>query len=68
MSKHKAKRIGNGLYIYRGFKIQRQPSEGLLGYARYVWEAEDEFGCGFTHASTLSYCKFQIDEELDKQR
>ena len=63
---YRAKRIGNGRYLYRGYEIQRYPSEGLLPGSKYIWEASDEYGCGFAHSSTLGYCKQQIDEELAK--
>ena len=66
MTKYRARRISSGRYIYRGYNIQRHPADGLLGNARYIWEAEDQYGCGFAHASTLNYCKYQIDKELDK--
>ena len=61
-----AKRIRSGHYIYRGYEIRKYPAEGLLGKARYIWEAVDEYNCGFAHSSTLGYCKQCIDEELDK--
>ena len=48
-----AKKISKGHYIYRGYEIRKYPAEGLLGNARYIWEAVDEYNCGFAHASTL---------------
>lgn len=61
-----ARRISRGHYIYRGYEIRKYPAEGLLGKARYIWEAVDEYNCGFAHTSTLGGCKKQIDKELDK--
>lgn len=68
MTKYRAKRISAGHYLYRGYDIKRYPSEGMLGKAKYIWEAEDEYKCGFAHASTLSYCKHLIDEEFSKDK
>lgn len=54
---HRAKRLGMGHYVYRGFKVDHIPTIG--------WEAVDEFGCGFAHAGTLSGVKALINLELD---
>ena len=54
---HRAKRLGMGHYIYRGFNVDHIPAIG--------WEAVDELGCGFAHAGTLSGVKALIDWELD---
>ena len=56
-SSHRAKRLGMGHYVYRGFKVDHIPTIG--------WEAVDEFGCGFAHAGTLSGVKALINWELD---
>ena len=53
---HRAKRLGMGHYVYRGFKVNNIYPLG--------WEAVDEFGCGFAHAGTLSGAKALIDWEL----
>ena len=62
---YKAKRVGDGTYMYRGIKIQRYKNEGFLPGYKYVWEAVDENGCGFAHSGTLSLTKKLIDEELN---
>lgn len=65
MKNYRAKRIRKWLYEYRGFQIE------CLGYyppeGRVVWEAVDEYGCGFAHAFSLKECKMWINEELDKR-
>ena len=64
MSKlYRAKRLGNGRYLYRGFEIQRYKNEGFLPGYKYVWEAIDENGGGFAHSGLLSVTKKLIDEE-----
>lgn len=64
MSKHVAKRISAGHYIYRGYKVY------CIGYYepehRVVWEAEDESGCGFAQGFSLSEVKLSIDSILDE--
>ena len=62
----KAKRLGNGKYLYRGFEIQRYENEGFLPGYKYVWEAVDETGCGFAHSGSLWLTKKLIDEEIEK--
>ena len=61
--KYKAKRIHEGLYEYRGFKIES------IGYfspeQKVVWEAIDENGGGFAHSFSLRDTKLLIDDELD---
>lgn len=64
--KHRAHRIDKWIYEYRGFRIE------CVGYypleRRVVWEAVDEYGCGFAHAFTLRECKMWIDEEINKEK
>lgn len=61
--KYKAKRIKEGLYEYRGYKIM------CLGYFepehRIAWEVEDVDGTAFGHSYTLKMAKIQVDEILD---
>lgn len=63
---YRARRIGDGHYIYRGYEIHRYPNEGFLPKAKYIWEAVDEYGCGFAHSGRLRDSKRMIDEEIDK--
>lgn len=62
----KAKRLGRGHYLYRGFEII------CVGYFnpehRVCWECVDEHGCGFGQGFSLKECKMWIDEEIDKNR
>lgn len=62
---HKARRIGDGHYIYRGYEIRRYQNEGFLPKYKYIWEAVDEYGCGFAHSGRLRDSKRMIDEEID---
>ena len=61
---HKAKRIRAGKYIYRGYEIY------CCGYyppeRRVVWEAIDEYGCGFAHHYSLKGVKKLIDQSLNE--
>lgn len=65
MSKHRAKRISAGHYIYRGFEIT------CVGYYHpehcVCWEATDNYGCGFAHGFSLAMTKELIDNELDNK-
>ena len=63
----KAKRLGNGRYLYRGYIIQRHPNEGFFPKTKYIWEAIDHDNSGFAHSGRLSDTKRMIDEEEDKQ-
>lgn len=64
--KNKAKRLSRGHYLYRGYKIN------CVGYyepeQRVVWEAVDEYGCGFAQSYTLREVKCEIDYELDHRK
>lgn len=64
MSKYTIKKINTEHYEYRGYEIK------CLGYyppeRSIVWEAYDEFDCGFAHAHTLIEVRLLIDSELDK--
>jgi hypothetical protein len=64
-TQHKAKRIRAGKYIYRGYEIN------CCGYyppeQKVVWEAVDEYGCGFAHNYSLKGVKKLIDLDLDKK-
>lgn len=64
----KAKRLGNGRYLYRGYVIQRYDNEGFIPGYKFVWEAVDENGCGFAHSGLLSITKALIDDELKNER
>lgn len=61
--KYKAKKIKEGLYEYRGYKIR------CLGYFepehRIVWEVEDVDGTAFGHSYTLRMAKIHVDVILD---
>lgn len=56
----KAKKIRAGMYIYRGYIIH------CCGYhspdRNVVWEAIDEYGCGFAHNYTLKGVILLIDQ------
>ena len=62
--KHTIKCINSGHYEYRGYEIR------CLGYyppeRSIVWEAYDEYDCGFAHANTLREVRIAIDDELNK--
>ena len=64
----RAKRLGDGWYLYRGFEIRRHPNEGFFPNTKNIWEAIDETGCGFAHSGRLKDTKYMIDEELDHPR
>ena len=65
MSRHRAKRISAGHYIYRGYEVQ---SVGYYHPEHCVcWEAVDSNGCGFAHGFSLAMTKRLIDDELDKE-
>lgn len=61
---HKAKRLGTGQYLYRGYVIH------TVGYYhpehRICWEAVDENGCGFAHSFSMRECKALVDYEIEK--
>lgn len=61
--KYKVKRIKEGLYEYRGYKIM------CLGYFepehRIVWEVEDENRTAFGQSYTLKMTKIHVDVILD---
>ena len=63
----KAKKIGEGSYLYRGYIIRRHPNEGFFPNSKYIWEAIDESGCGFAHSGRLCDTKYMIDEDLKEQ-
>ena len=65
MSKEKAKRISSGHYLYRGFQIKRYPSQGLMPYRQWIWEAIDEHNGGFAHSHSLKTTKRLIDDEFE---
>ena len=60
--KHRAKRISERHYIYRGFHIY-----GIYYHPehRVCWEAVDNDGSGFAHSFILKETKEFIDCELD---
>ena len=60
--KHRAKRISERHYIYRGFHIY-----GMYYHPehRVCWEAVDNDGSVFAHSFTLKETKEFIDCELD---
>lgn len=60
--KHRAKRISERHYIYRGFHIY-----GMYYHPehRVCWEAVDNDGSGFAHSFTLKEAKEFIDCELN---
>ena len=60
--KHRAKRISERHYIYRGFHIY-----GMYYHPehRVCWEAVDNDGSEFAHSFTLKETKEFIDCELD---
>lgn len=62
VGKHRAKRISERHYIYRGFHIY-----GMYYHPehRVCWEAVDNDGSGFAHGFTLKETKEFIDCELD---
>lgn len=66
MSKFVAKRLSAGHYLYRGYRINR------VGYyppeRKVVWEAVDEWGCGFAHSFSLRNTKRLIDEDIEKSK
>lgn len=59
MKNKSLKRISKGHYIYKGYQID------CIGYyppeRSVVWEATDEYGCGFAHATTLKEVIKNID-------
>ena len=61
--KYKVKRIKEGLYEYRGYKIM------CLGYFepehRTAWEVVDVDGTAFGQSYTLRMAKIQVDIILD---
>jgi hypothetical protein len=65
INKYTIKLINAGHYEYRGFEIR------CLGYyppeRSIVWEAYDEFNCGFAHAHTLREVRIAIDDVLAKE-
>jgi len=63
---HKAHKLRSGVYMYRGYKITKHPSDTLLPGERWIWEVEDPNGDVFIHAPTLRLSKAFIDEEEDK--
>ena len=62
VGKHRAKRISERHYIYRGFHIY-----GMYYHPehRVCWEAVDQTGCGFAHSFSLRETKQWVDYELD---
>ena len=62
VGKHRAKRISERHYIYRGFHIY-----GMYYHTKHrvCWEAVDNDGSGFAHSFTLKETKEFIDCELD---
>ena len=60
--KHRAKRISERHYIYRGFHIY-----GMYYHPehRVCWEAVDNDGSGFAHSITLKETKELIEREID---
>ena len=63
----KAKKVHSGLYIYRGYKIQRHPADGMWSGAKYIWEVEDHDGSGFGHSKTLREAKREVDDEIKRE-
>lgn len=64
---YKCKKIVSGEYIYRGFRIKRYPSEGLMPNRKWVWEAIDKDGSGFAHSHSLRVTMALIDDDLEKE-
>lgn len=65
--KHHAHRIDNITWEYRGFKIRQCPNEGLADHRyHYVYEAYDEYGCGWAHSVSLAATKREIDEYIER--
>ena len=61
---YKAKRLGDGRYLYRGYVIH------TVGYHspehRICWEAMDENGCAFAHSFSMRECKKWVDREIER--
>ena len=63
MSKHKAKRLERGRYLYRGFEVE------WVGYIdKYhpnAWQAKDHNGTYFAQSGSLALTKLLIDDVLE---
>ena len=64
MNEHRAKRLGSGRYLYRGFVIEN------VGYrsndCRVGWEVNDGDGSSFGQSFSLREAKLCVDYEIER--
>lgn len=64
----KATKLTRDVYMFRGYKITKHTSDGLLPGHKWIWEIEDRNGDVVNHTPTLRLAEAIIEEEEEKER
>lgn len=62
-----ATKLSCGVYLFRGYKIIKHSSDGLLPGHKWIWEVVDRNGDAVNHTPTLRQAEATIKKDEERK-